>query len=147
MRDSCYIILFAQNFDNGHGKFKLELSEYFQMNQCQLSFSMFYATSFSFLQFIIFFFLPLDYNFNEVKYFYIKNAYRSICDDYGVNVEKILMNEDWFYTPSCHKFSNGGNSTQRSLSDIFIRWIITELKDFTRTGIEKVSRSVLHVSI
>ena len=89
MRDSCYIILFAQNFDNGHGKFKLELSEYFQMNQCQLSFSMFYATSFSFLQFIIFFFLPLDYNFNEVKYFYIKNAYRSICDDYGVNVEKI----------------------------------------------------------
>ena len=49
---------------------------------------MFYATSFSFLQFIIFF-LPLDYNFNEVKYFYIKNAYRSICDDYGVNVEKI----------------------------------------------------------
>ena len=93
------------------------------------------------------FFLPLDYNFNEVKYFYIKNAYRSICDDYGVNVEKILMNEDWFYTPSCHKFSNGGNSTQRSLSDIFIRWIITELKDFTRTGIEKVSRSVRHVSI
>lgn len=57
------------------------------------------------------------------------------------------MNEDWFYTPSCHKFSNGGNSTQRSLPDIFIRWIITELKDFTRTGIEKVSRSVLHVSI
>ena len=57
------------------------------------------------------------------------------------------MNEDWFYTPSCHKFSNGGNSTQRSLSDIFIRWIIIELKDFTRTGIEKVSRSVRHVSI
>ena len=55
MRDSCYIILFEQNFDNGHGKFKPELSEYFQMNQCQLSFSMFYATSFSFLQFIIFF--------------------------------------------------------------------------------------------
>ena len=32
-------------FDNGHGKFKLESSEYFQMYQCQLSFAMFYATS------------------------------------------------------------------------------------------------------
>ena len=35
------------------------------------------------------FFLPLDYNFNEVKYFYIKNAYRSICDDYGEKEKKI----------------------------------------------------------
>ena len=144
MRDSCYIILFAQNFDNGHGKFKLELSEYFQMNQCQLSFSMFYATSFSFLQFIIFF-CHLTIILMKLNIFILKMLIAAFV------MIMVLMWKKYWWTRigfiRRHKFSNGGNWTQRSLPDIFIRCIITELKDFTRTGIEKVSRSVRHVSI
>ena len=52
------------------------------------------------------------------------------------------MNEDWFYTPASDKFSAGRNLTQKSLPDIFTRWVITKRKGFTRAGIEKVSRSV-----
>ena len=78
----------------------------------------------------------------KLNIFISKMLIAAFCDDYGVNVEKILMNEDWFYTPASDKFSDGRNLTQKSLPDIFTRWIITRRKGFTRAGIEKVSRSV-----
>ena len=36
--------------------------------------------------------------FSKVKNSYIKRAYCRICDNYGVNADKIWMHGDWFYT-------------------------------------------------
>ena len=35
--------------------------------------------------------------FSKVKSSYIKRAYYSICDDYGVNENEMWMHGDWFY--------------------------------------------------
>ena len=99
-------------FYNSHGKYKPELKEYFHMDQCQLNFALFCATSAlgiswqhlnypnllvrSVYRFHVYFhvrlilhdlsiLLPHEDGFSKVKNAYIKRAYYSICDDYGVN--------------------------------------------------------------
>ena len=43
-------------------------------------------------------FLAHKDGFGKVKISYIKIAYYSICDDYGVNADETWMHGDWFYT-------------------------------------------------
>ena len=52
---------------------------------------------------------PLRYDkaFSEVKNSYIKNAYNSINDDYGSNVDYIFRNGEWFYTTEYADFGSG----------------------------------------
>ena len=110
---------------NGHGKYKPELNEYFHMYRCQLNFAMFCVTSAlgiswqhlnhpnllvrSVYRFHVYFhirlilhelgiFLPNEVGFSKVKNAYIKSAYYSICDDYGVDANETWMRGDWFYT-------------------------------------------------
>ena len=112
-------------FYNSHSKYKPELDEYFHMYQCQSNFAVFCVTSAlgiswqhlnhsnllvrSVYRFHVYFHvrlilhdlgisLPHEDGFSKVKNAYIKSAYYSICDDYGVNADKTWMHEDWFYT-------------------------------------------------
>ena len=80
--------------------------------------------------------------FRKVKNAYIKSAYYSICDDYGVDADETWMHGDWFYTTDYCIFGNEVKATERSPPDDLTRWIITWSKGFTRKEIEKISRSV-----
>ena len=42
--------------------------------------------------------LPYEDGFSKVKNGYIKSAYYSICDDYGVNLNETWTYGDCFYT-------------------------------------------------
>ena len=88
--------------------------------------------------------IPLQHGdgLNKVKNGYIKSAYYSICDDYGVDVDETLMHGDWFYTTGYGIFGHEVKATKMSRPDNLTRWIITQSKGFTRKGIEKISRSV-----
>ena len=86
--------------------------------------------------------LPLEDGFSKVKNSYIKSAYDSICDDYGVDPAMTWMYGDWFYMTDFAVFGHNFKATERSLSDDLTRWIITQSKGFTRKGIGKISRSV-----
>ena len=86
--------------------------------------------------------LPHELGFSKVKNSYIKRAYYSICNDYGVNADETWMYGDWFCTANYDVFGNGGKTTERSPPDNLTRWIITQSKGFTRKGIGKISRSV-----
>ena len=139
------------------------------MYQCQLNFAMFCATSAlgiswqhlnhpnllvrSIYRFYVYFHvrlilhdlgisLPHEDGFGKVKNVYIKSAYYSICDDYGVNPNKTWMHGDWFYMTDYGIFGHEVKATERFPSENLTRWIITQSKDFTRKGIEKISRSV-----
>ena len=105
----------CRTFYNSHGKYKPELNEYFHMYRCQLNFAMFCVTSAlgiswqhlnhqnllvrSVYRFHVYFhirlilhelgiFLPNEVGFSKVKNAYIKSAYYSICDDYGVDANE-----------------------------------------------------------
>ena len=86
--------------------------------------------------------LPQEDGFSKVKNAYIKSAYHSACNDYGVNVDEKWMYGDWFYTTDFAVFGHNIKTTVRSLSDDLTQWIITQSKRFTRKCIEKISRSV-----
>ena len=86
--------------------------------------------------------LPHEDGFSKVKNTYIKSAYYSTCDDYGVDPTETWMYGDWFYTTDFAIFGHNAKVTERSPSDDLTRWIITQSKGFTRNGIEKISRSV-----
>ena len=86
--------------------------------------------------------LPLKDGFSHVKNAYIKGAYYSICDDYGVDANETWMYGDWFYTADYAIFGHEVKATKRSPPDNLTRWIIAQSKGFTRKGIEKTSRSV-----
>ena len=81
--------------------------------------------------------LPHEDGFSKVKNSYIKCAYYTICDDYGVNPYEIWIHRDWFYTTDYEV-----KATERLPPDNLTRWIITHSKSFTRKDIEKISRSV-----
>ena len=95
------------------------------MYQCQLNFVLFCATSAlgiswqhfnnrnllvrAVYRFYVYFYvrlilhdldipLPHKDGFSKVKNAYIKSAYYSICDDYGVDADETWMHRDWFYT-------------------------------------------------
>ena len=42
--------------------------------------------------------LPHEDGFSKVKNAYIKSAYYSICDNYGVDADETWVHGDWFYT-------------------------------------------------
>ena len=53
------------------------------------------------------------------------------------------MHGDWFYTTDYAIFGNKVKATERSPLDNLTRWIMTQSKNFTKNGIEKISRSVM----
>ena len=55
--------------------------------------------------------MPHEDGFSKVKNCYIKIAYYSICDDYGVKADKIWMDWSWFYTAENGNFENGEKAT------------------------------------
>ena len=85
--------------------------------------------------------LPQEDGCSKVKNFYIKSSYYSSCEDYGLNTDETWMNGDWFYTTKYDVSGDGGKDTESSPPDNYTRWIITQSKEFTRKGIEKVIRS------
>ena len=86
--------------------------------------------------------LPSEDGLSKVKNGYIKCASYSICDDYAVNLKETWMYGDWFYTTHYGIFTPELKATERSSPENLTRRIITQSKDFTRKGIEKISRSV-----
>ena len=86
--------------------------------------------------------LPHEEGFSKVKNAYIKSAYHSVCDNYGVDVDETWMHGDWFYTTGYGIFGHEVKVTKRSPPDNLTRWVMTQSKGFTRKGIEKISRSV-----
>ena len=158
-----------RKFHNSHGKYKPELNEYFYMYRCQLNFVMFCVTSAlgiswqhlnhpnllvrSVYRFHVYFHirlilhelgisLPHKDGFSKVKNAYIKSAYYSICDDYGVDANETWMHGDWFYTTDYAIFGHEVKATERSPPDKLTQWIIIQSKSFTKKGIKKISRSV-----
>ena len=115
----------CRKFYNCHGKYKPELNEHFYMYRSQLNFSLFAVTSAlgiswqhlnrlkllvrEVYRFHVYFqirlilhelgiSLPHEDGFSKVKNAYIKSAYYSICDDYGIDPNETWMYGDWFYT-------------------------------------------------
>ena len=86
--------------------------------------------------------LPLKDGFSHVKNAYIKGAYYSICDDYGVDANETWMHGNWFYTTDYPIFGHEVKATERSPPDDLTRWIITQSNGFTKKDIEKISRFV-----
>ena len=154
---------------NSHDIYKPELNEFFHMYRCQLNFAMFCLTSAlgiswqhldrpnmlvrAVYRFHVYFHirlkleelrisLPHEDGFSKVKNAYIKSAYYSICDDYGVDANKIWMYGDWFYTTDHAIFGHEVKATERSPPDNLTRRIITQSKGFTRKSVEQISRSV-----
>ena len=82
--------------------------------------------------------LPHEDGFNKVKNAYMRSAYHSICDDYGVDADETWMHGDWFYTTDYGIFGHEVKATERSPPDNHIRWIILWSKGFTRKGIENM---------
>ena len=70
--------------------------------------------------------LPQEDGFSKVKNAYIKSAYYSICDDYGVDANEIWMHGDWVYTTDYVIFGYEVKATERSPPDNLTRWIITQ---------------------
>ena len=157
------------NFCNSHGKYKLELNKYFHMHRCQLNFAMFCDTGAlsiswqhlnhsnllvrSVYRFHVYFHvrlilhdliisLPHEDGFSKFKNSYMKSAYYSVSDDYGVNPDETWMHRDWFYMTGYGIFGHEVKATGESRPDSLTRWIITQSKAFTRKGIEKISRSM-----
>ena len=158
-----------RKFYNSHGKYRPELNQYFYTYQCQLNFAMSCVTSAlgiswqhlnnpNLLVRIVYRFhvyfhvqlilhelgisLPHEDGFSKVKNAYIKSAYYSICDDYGVDLSGTWMHGDWFYTTDYAISGHEVKATERSPPDNLTRWIITQSKGFTKKGIEKISSSV-----
>ena len=156
-------------FYYSHGKYKPELNEYFHMYRCQLNFALFCATSAlgiswqhlnhsnllvrNVYRIHVYFYirlilhdlgipLPHEDGFSKVKNGYIKSAYYSVCDGYGVDADETWIYGNWFYTTGYGIFGNEVKATKRSPPNNLTRWITTQSKGFTRKGIKKISRSV-----
>ena len=59
--------------------------------------------------------------FSKIKNAYIKSAYYSICDDYGVDPTKAWMYGDWFYRTYFAVFGHNIKATERSSPDNLTR--------------------------
>ena len=81
--------------------------------------------------------LPYEDGFSKVKKSYIKKVYYSVCDDYGVNPNKIWIYDNWFYTTHYGIFTSELKGTKISPPDNLTQWIITHSKGFGRKGIER----------
>ena len=69
--------------------------------------------------------IPLSHRdgFSKIKNSYIKSAYYSICDNYGVNADEIWMNGDWFYSTACSVLVVVERLHKRSPTVNLTRWI------------------------
>ena len=160
----------SRKFFNSHGKYKPELNEYFYMYRCQLSFSIFAATSalgiswqhlnhpnllvravyrchvYFHLRLMLHelgIHLPYEGGCSKVKNNFEDSVYYSICNDYGTDADEVfLMYGDWFYTKDYAVFGHEIKATERSLPDDHTRLIVTQSRGFTNKYIEKISRSV-----
>ena len=148
----------SRTFYNSHGKYKPELNAYFHMYRCQLNFAPFAVTSalgiswqhlhhanllvHSVYRFHVYFHvrlilhelgisLPHENGFSKIKNAYIKSAYYSIYDDYGVKANEIWMYGDCFYTTDYSIFGHESKATERAPGSLT-----------RKKGIEKISRSV-----
>ena len=65
--------------------------------------------------------LPHEDGFSKVKNAYIKSAYYSICDDYGVDADETWIYGDWFYTIDNAIFGHEAKETERSPPDNLTR--------------------------
>ena len=86
--------------------------------------------------------LPHEDGFSKVKDAYVRSAYYSICDDYGVDADETWMYGDWFYATDYAIFGHEVKATERSPPDNLTQWITTQSKGFTKKGIAKIGRSV-----
>ena len=86
--------------------------------------------------------LPHEDGFSKVKNSYMKSAYYSVCDSYGVNADETWMHEDCFYTTDYAVFGHEVKGKKRSPQNNLPQWMFTRSRGFTRKGIEKISRSV-----
>ena len=86
--------------------------------------------------------LPHEDGLSKVKNAYIKSAYYSICDDYGVNLDEAWMHGDRFYATNYGIFGHEVKATEMAPPDNLTRRIITRSRGFTRKSIGKISRSV-----
>ena len=151
-------------FYNIHGKYKPELDEHFHMYQCQLNFALFllrvhlvFLGNTSIIQIYLYALLydscifhtrlilhdlgislPHENGFSKVKNAYIKSAYYSVCDGYGLDADETWMHGDWFYTTGYSIFGHEVKASKRSPPDNLMLWIITQSKGFTRKGIKKI---------
>ena len=136
-------------FYYSHVKYKPELNEYFHMYRCQLNFALFCAKNAlgiscqqlnhpnllvrAVYRFHVYFYVRLKLNdlgislphedgFSKVKIAYIKSAYYSICDAYGVDAaEETWMYENLFYTTGYGIFGHEIKATKRSSPDNLAR--------------------------
>lgn len=148
--------VFWMKFSNGHGKYKSEFTECFQMYWYWLNDAIFDGKSwldiswqrlnhpnlliscvFSCANNLHHLGIPLtcEDNFNKNKYPHIKSAYKSIFDDYGANADEMWINGNWFYVTKYDNFGDEGKFMQRSPPDNFTWWIMTQSTGFTRKGI------------
>ena len=65
--------------------------------------------------------LPRENGFSKVKNAYIKSAYYSIRDDYGVDVDETWLHGDWFHLIGCGIFGHEVKATKRSPPDNLTR--------------------------
>ena len=65
---------------------------------------------------------PHKNGFSKVKNAYIKSAYYSICDGYGVDADETWMHGDWFHTTGYDIFGHEVKATKTL--DSLTRWII-----------------------
>ena len=70
--------------------------------------------------------LPREDGFSKVKTAYIRSAYCSICDDYGVAADETWMHGDWLYTTDYGIFGHEVKATEK----ISIRQFYT-MDDYT----------------
>ena len=61
--------------------------------------------------------VPQEVGFSKTKNSYVKCAYYSICDDYGVNADETWMHGDWFYLTKYGIFGDGKGLHQTILYD------------------------------
>ena len=61
--------------------------------------------------------LPHEDGFSKFKNAYIRSAYYSICDNYGVDANEIWMYGDWFYTTDYDIFGHEVKATEWPPSD------------------------------
>ena len=86
--------------------------------------------------------MPHEESFNNVENSHFKIRYYSICDDYGVNMDEIRMNGDWFHTPAYGVFSYGRKAAKRYFSGNLAGYIIIQSEVLTRKGTKKISKSI-----
>ena len=81
--------------------------------------------------------LPHEDGFSKAKNAYIKSAYYSSCDDYGVDPTETWVYGDCFHTTDFVVSGHNVKTTEGSPSDDLTRWIITLSKGITKRVLKR----------